>query len=122
MELQLPRIRTATAIRKLKRRARDIAESEAPQVVGSTSKRKAVRSAFVSRQTGRHYARLLAEHVSNLELERDQTIESIKKTAADVRLLRQMLAWNTSITAEEPQTSFLDDIIEGKYSLLLNDE
>lgn len=121
MEDETVRVRTATTLRSLKRQARHLAECEAPQM-GSSIKRKAVRSAFVSRQTGRHYARLLAEHVSNLEHERDETLRSVNETAAHVKALRQWLTWNSSRFSERQSTSLLDDVIEGKNAPSFHDE
>ncbi len=117
--------RAATTLRGLKRQARQLAEREAPHA-GSSSRRKAVRSAFVSRQTGRHYARLLADHVTTLERERDEAVQSINQTVGEVKALRHWLSMNTA-TAQEmypapsQSTLFLDEMIEGR-SILVHDE
>ncbi len=125
MEAEAARIRAATTLRTLKRQARVLAEREAPPV-GSSTRRKAVRSAFVSRQTGRHYARLLADHVCTLERERDEAMHSINQTADDVKALRRWLALNAAAASATqhaaPQSnSLLDDVIEGK-SLATHEE
>ncbi len=101
------RIRAATTLRSLKRQARLLAESEAPPV-GASTRRKAVRSAFVSRQTGRHYARLLAEHVATLERERDDVARANQQAASEVQALR------TWLSVHAPAPSFIDDVIEGQ--------
>ena len=110
METHTVQMRAATTLRSLKRQARELAEHDATTTqVPKSLRKKAVRSAFVSRQTGRHYARLLAQHVVKLERERDETVQSIHETAADVTALRQWLSLYSS-----PTPSILDQVIEAK--------
>lgn len=110
MQDEESRLRAATTLRKLKQQARELAEREAPPHHDNhTSRRKAVRSAFISRQTGRHYARLLAQHLATLEEERDEAVRVNKRTAAEVRTMRLWVNANTP----PPARSFIDDVIEG---------
>lgn len=102
------RVRAATTLRTLKRRARELAENDAPSLTGNC-RQKAVRSAFVSRQTGRHYARLLAEHVAALESERDEVMQNNQVVTAQIETMRAWLNANTP-----PDLCFIDDVIEGR--------
>ncbi len=86
---------TAAALKALKRRARELAEAEyvpprgAPACVAEIRKRTRNRSAFVSRQTARHYQRLLAAHVQRVEDERDRQLRDCHQVAGEVATLRR---------------------------------
>lgn len=115
MERSQARVRAATALRALKRQARVLAEADAPikssgGSVGSsgrggakaTVKTKAVRSAFVSRQRGRHYAALLAEHVCRIECERDAAAANNRSLTAEIAHLRACLQTHTAARTHSP--------------------
>lgn len=97
------RRRSALAVRQLQRRARTLAEREyllAPRRslerpttnTAELKKRMRNRSAFISRQTGRHYERLLVAHVARGEAERDAGAADVRQSAAEVSALRATVA------------------------------
>lgn len=92
------RKRSALAVRTLQRRARTLAEREysarAPLVsrastAGERKKRMRNKSAFISRQTQRHYERLLAAHVQAAERDRDATLRDCIADARAAAALRR---------------------------------
>lgn len=107
------RLRAAIAIRALRQEARDLAEADAPQAALKSNKPKAVRSAFISRQRKRYYAVLLAEHVRQIEAERDQAALRNKTFGYEIAYFRQWLAVNERLHAADQATAAFTRMLDG---------
>lgn len=99
-----PRRRSALAIRSLQRQARHLAESEyktSPRGVAirktagtkcDSKKRMRNRSAFISRQSGRYYERLLVDTVATAERETAAMRKDAVSLSSDICVLKDLLA------------------------------
>lgn len=120
------RRRAAVEKRGLQRRARALAESEyggreLTQTPATSprelKKRMRNKSAFISRQTNRHYERLLGDHITRSESERNALLHSCTTAALELDALRahvQNLEAKiesisaSSVITDEPHESDLD--------------
>lgn len=110
--LSLPK-NTAAAVRKrsvfavcaMQRRARALAMSEYDNRNGMVKsspsfcerrKRMRNKSAFISRQTHRHYEQLLVELLQSSERERDELLSNCINTSKEIQLLRKLSETLTS--------------------------
>lgn len=117
------RYRSAAALRGLQRKARQLAEfdyidrNRSGAVTVTTSDRKKLmrnKGAFVSRQTQRHYGRLLAEHLQQTERERDAEQQQILSAAREIEMLQaqaeqlaEQLSKQTSLCSKKPSTGMI---------------
>lgn len=94
------RKRSFNTVRKLQRRARELAVLDCQKRFGTASnldiesdvkKHKRNKSAYVSRQTNRNYELLLIEYVRLSEIERDYAVRSFAKAVSEMQYLRALV-------------------------------
>lgn len=107
--------KSAVLVRGMQKRARLLAKREyimrgdenvEAETESECKKRKRNRSAFVSRQTMRHYGTLLADHVKQAEQERDASAKLCADAANEVKALQaqaaDLIAKLSTLSARNP--------------------